>query len=1147
MLGVDHTCGADTSPSPVKARLGRLQQKQDLFALLAEIDEALQASTSSVDASTANHSIKQDRSASINDLSHRTEKPTSDPSSTAVSKSVADRNITKHKYGPSSHELGLLTSLVKEAVASNSDSEIHGTGLHPNAESSYLLTSAPESSNIVDLDSKTEVPAISLSPVNSGHEDGVVGEGRYRKVTFDDNVMEKTISFRSVSDSFSIRTDDESKLSEIFGANLSDLDLSTDSSPDARKKESVPIQSEDGAAPRVEPYILGTDAFLPQPSSPTPPSRIRRGLIPDVSSVLQAKHHTGGGKVNGCGKHKMIVTGLSNQEFRTVPQTAARHASDMRSRRSPLKTTLLSSTVPKGTKTPVVTKTACVNIVEASAKPRRQGSPMRANGPSSTIIKGLRPPVVKKLAGGNSPALSTKSSKSTPQPSSGKRMPTSRHTPSPVAKSAMASIPQNPKISSSVSDPFDVAEPTSSPTFKLHSPFPPIRIQDGRPTSDDEDDDTTLDGLQGPGPLAMLTGVDNEGLSVQDEFMALKPDMDTILRSNILIGDGKSILDEEFRSVSRMSFLEDDCKSDLSKFSDDQSVLGEDDLLPLAKDDCPVALPNEQPKGLEGLPSPGTFFAALSGQLGSLEGKTDERNRPVFATPKKDRYGNIVETIELTPTVTTVVTPNGSRLVRAPLYASPTDKVAPQPRAVEPSFAAFTSTQKTKEADTRQPRLPLPDLFADMTVSNQDLFHRDPLIPDIFNNNMLNNQQLLRLKWPRDNVTPKPVIELPGTWGSTTMNTRPWKTAPSRPKQHTNYICFPPVTYRAVSRVIVSLQNPTTKSAIWEVSAIGKPLCEDISSASTASSSTAPTVAKRKHVLGQDSFVFAHTSGMVEAMQSAEVIFSFHPSMVGHYSQTFHLRCNGQVVVVHVEGSATVPIYKQQKLAVSGGLERQQASKLKSSVASTKAPSSLASSISKPSAAHRRNIHTTAASAEILSVTHCDSPCRQLVFNDVHVGKTRTIAITLNNVSPSPNRILTVDVTTPPSFHVQAKRLRIMPEKAMWLEVSFRPHRAGVVEGEVIIRGAGGAGVTRIKVSGRGVVPGSIHLPRGHEIPVWSSHPFSRSVSSLSSRGMLDRTTVKPPGVSGRQAGSSNAAYGATTVGSGRDGWLYARGPIIHF
>ncbi|TPX32178.1 hypothetical protein SeLEV6574_g08479, partial [Synchytrium endobioticum] len=260
---------------------------------------------------------------------------------------------------------------------------------------------------------------------------------------------------------------------------------------------------------------------------------------------------------------------------------------------------------------------------------------------------------------------------------------------------------------------------------------------------------------------------------------------------------------------------------------------------------------------------------------------------PVFGTPEKDRYGNIVETIELTPTVTTVITPNGSRLVRAPLYASPTDKIAPQPHVVEPSYAAFKSTQKTKEADTRQPRLPFPDLSADLS-------HRIPQPPDMINNNMMSSRSD---KWPRDHVTPKPVIVLPGTRGSTTMNTR--KAAPPQSKHHTNDICFPPVAYGAVSRVIVLLQNLATKSAIWEVSGIGKPHCENVPSASAASSSAAPRAAKRKLAMGQDCFVFAHTRGK--------------------YSQTFHLRCNGQVVVIHVERRATVPIYKQQKSAVSGG------------------------------------------------------------------------------------------------------------------------------------------------------------------------------------------------------------------------------------
>ncbi|TPX52410.1 hypothetical protein SeMB42_g01438 [Synchytrium endobioticum] len=46
-----------------------------------------------------------------------------------------------------------------------------------NLEHSYLFILTPESSNIVDLDSKTEVVAAYLSPVNSRHEDRVAAQG----------------------------------------------------------------------------------------------------------------------------------------------------------------------------------------------------------------------------------------------------------------------------------------------------------------------------------------------------------------------------------------------------------------------------------------------------------------------------------------------------------------------------------------------------------------------------------------------------------------------------------------------------------------------------------------------------------------------------------------------------------------------------------------------------------------------------------------------------------------------------------------------------------------------------------------------------------------------------------------------------------
>ncbi|TPX47198.1 hypothetical protein SeLEV6574_g02805 [Synchytrium endobioticum] len=57
-----------------------------------------------------------------------------------------------------------------------------------NLEHSYLFILTPESSNIVDLDSKTEVVAAYLSPVNSRHEDRVAAQGTCPQATSNDNV-----------------------------------------------------------------------------------------------------------------------------------------------------------------------------------------------------------------------------------------------------------------------------------------------------------------------------------------------------------------------------------------------------------------------------------------------------------------------------------------------------------------------------------------------------------------------------------------------------------------------------------------------------------------------------------------------------------------------------------------------------------------------------------------------------------------------------------------------------------------------------------------------------------------------------------------------------------------------------------------------
>lgn len=66
---------------------------------------------------------------------------------------------------------------------------------------------------------------------------------------------------------------------------------------------------------------------------------------------------------------------------------------------------------------------------------------------------------------------------------------------------------------------------TPASTFKLLSPFAHGRMEQTLNVDIGQKDDTFFDGLQGPGPLAMLTGIENEEMSVQDEFMALRAGM----------------------------------------------------------------------------------------------------------------------------------------------------------------------------------------------------------------------------------------------------------------------------------------------------------------------------------------------------------------------------------------------------------------------------------------------------------------------------------------------------------------------------------------------------------------------------------------------------------------------------------------------
>ncbi|TPX37159.1 hypothetical protein SmJEL517_g01054 [Synchytrium microbalum] len=1047
---------AQSPPSSAKKQLGyRTLVDDDFASLLARIDQSLQETT--LQDNEEQHTTRQERTGSSKEFPYRNALPTLEPSSS----SYKMRNTA-----PTSHfSLGHLTDLVQDAVKTKGDQDDVG-------DYQYLYKSMSQlsSASSSGIDSKDRMMDFRRDMVSPGASDDDGEVARNRKVTFNENVMEKTISFRSGFDSFSYRTDDDAKLSEIFGENgpdLETLELSSDSGHDGALN--IPNRTLDHSrvktGQRAEPYILGTDAFLPSTTSS------RRALIPEVSTMLDNKKNGSSVKKEGLSKsvepitHKMI-TGVPIQGISKAPRVAR------------------AAEPPSLPKVPAVSRPA-----------RSRGTPV-TRAPNHSTPKALSTP---KLT------------------ASSKRQPHSIFTPSPASSKPKmtTSTPQTPKISTFVTDPFDL--PSKHTPFKLHSPFSGTPFQEFHSAREEQDgQDDTFEALEGPGPLAMLTGMDYEAGDVHDdvhdEFMALKADMDAILKSDIL-GDGRSILDEDFRPASEMSFL-DDNKSDgdlsVSSFHDDQSILGEDDLLPLPKtfDEENVyaaKTPKSEPRhtsklsNLEAvplsLPSPGTFFASLSGKLGSLEGQTDIQNRPSF-TPTAARYvQRVAETVHATPSVGTLVTPKGSRRVRAPLYQSPTE---PASQHQSPTVFETHEIQRQPVPVSRSDKLPPPDLFDAMTIPNR-------VLPDVVPGR-LNNP-----------TTRNPVLILPGKLGGAPSTIKPWQTAPPRMPQHTTYVGFPPTSYRSIGRVTLSIQNPTIKPAYWEVSSIGKPHCEStIASGRTTdrNNNRYGTAGTRKHAIDQDVFVFAYASGRVEAMQRAEVMLSFHPLMAGQYSQTFHLRCNGRLVVIELEGTATVPVFRQpqqqqQRYQQQQQHQNQQLPNLKASIGSKSTSTgwtpSLASSVNMSS------------NVEALSVTYGGNPCKQLAFNDVAVGRTKVIAICLCNNSTSITRAMTVDITAPTSFYVSTGRMKITPRIPVWSEITFRPHRAGECEGEVIIRAAGGS-VWRTKVSGRGIVVGSTPgfggagEGRGDVVPLW----------------MAQRATVLTKGPSADRKPQS----------SGRDAWL---------
>ncbi|KAJ3029393.1 hypothetical protein HK097_005803, partial [Rhizophlyctis rosea] len=90
--------------------------------------------------------------------------------------------------------------------------------------------------------------------------------------------------------------------------------------------------------------------------------------------------------------------------------------------------------------------------------------------------------------------------------------------------------------------------------------------------------------------------------------------------------------------------------------------------------------------------SPGAFFAKKSGTLGALEWKMEPELRPFWTTPKKDRFGRLIDPLGSTPDEREEKhapfgeTPAGSRRVRTPLYSESPSNALAQAQAFNDSF-----------------------------------------------------------------------------------------------------------------------------------------------------------------------------------------------------------------------------------------------------------------------------------------------------------------------------------------------------------------------------------------------------------------------------------------------------------------------------
>lgn len=175
--------------------------------------------------------------------------------------------------------------------------------------------------------------------------------------------------------------------------------------------------------------------------------------------------------------------------------------------------------------------------------------------------------------------------------------------------------------------------------------------------------------------------------------------------------------------------------------------------------------------------SPGQFFSQKSGNLGNLGDARIGAERPLWYTPKTDAAGCLLDPIEATPTDSNKLvillsinlklqTPRGSRLVRAPLYSSPSSRMFQE---------SAEEIEKATTADNSKSQLSISNKLKQLVAEYQE------------HNSTANGSSNTSL----ENESKRMQVE------------------------------FQAIKYRSESRISISINNPTCKDALWTVKPVG--------------------------------------------------------------------------------------------------------------------------------------------------------------------------------------------------------------------------------------------------------------------------------------------------------------------------------------